>query len=125
MRDSSKGQTLVEVLLAVGVASIVLIALTRAVTIGLRNAQFAKNQALATEYAQETMERLRVYRDQSGWQEFSQEGNCENPPGLSSPPPPFTRTIDCSLNSDKVEVKVTVSWDSHKAELTSYLTKWH
>ena len=52
----NSGQTLVEVVLAVAVASLILVGLTRATTEALRNAQFAKNQSLATQYAQEAME---------------------------------------------------------------------
>jgi len=126
MKASNKGQTLVEILLAVAAAGLVLIGLIRVVTISLRNAQFAKNQALATRYAQETMEIIRAYRDQNSWSVFSQESNCENPSGLSSLPSIFNRSIDCSVNGDRVTVTVTVSWNNnkHKSELISYFTKW-
>ncbi len=124
MKDSSKGQTLVEVILAIAVASLILIGLTRATTIALRNAQFAKNHVLATQYAQKAMERLRAYRDQNDWSTFSQESNCENPPGLGSIPSGFSRNIDCNVSADLVEVTITVSWNSHQTELVTFLTKW-
>lgn len=120
MKDSSKGQTLLEVILAIGVAALVLIGLTRAVTVALRNAQFAKKQALATQYAQEGMEKVRAYRDQTDWTIFT--SNCD--PGIGSPAG-FSRSVNCSVSGgDRVEVTVTVSWDSHKAEIVSFLTKW-
>ena len=120
MKDSNKGQTLVEVVLAVAVASLVLIGLTRATIVALRNAQFAKNQALATQYAQEGMESLRKCRDQTPNDFWSQ--NCS----LPSLGGGFNRTVDWSEieTGKKMEVTVTVSWDSHEAELTSFLTKW-
>jgi len=132
MKDFSKGQTLVEVLFAIAVASSVLIGLTRATTVALRNARFAKNQALATEYAQETMEKMRAKRDQTDWSSF--KGDCvpSSLPSLSG----FTRDIRCDCYVDdaprdcsdadinKVKTTVTVSWNSHQAELVSFLTKW-
>ncbi|MBI3069818.1 MAG: hypothetical protein HYY87_00750, partial [Candidatus Levybacteria bacterium] len=54
-----KGQTLIEVLLALGTAVVVLSATVVAVLSALNNAQFSKNQSLATQYAQEGMEVMR------------------------------------------------------------------
>jgi len=135
MKDSSKGQTLVEVLLAVGVATLVRIGLTGAVTVSLRNAQFARNQALATKYAQEGIEKVRAYRDQNDWQSFT--SNCESILDAASLPSPFQLSLDCYLpgssndcspSEDNCEVKVIVSWTgarrTYQSELTTRLTKW-
>lgn len=120
MKDSSKGQTLLEVILAIGVACIVLIGLTRAVTVALRNAQFAKNQALATQYAQEGMEKARQLRDQDPDVFWNKSGTETEDLGN------FTRevTYDEIEGNKKMKIEVVVSWDSHKAEIVSFLTKW-
>lgn len=64
------GQTLIEVLLALGTAVVVLSATVVAVISALNNAQFSKNQNLATQYAQQGMEIMRKMRD-SNWAMFS------------------------------------------------------
>ena len=123
---NNQGQTLVEVVLALAVASLVLLALTRVVTISLKSAQFSKNQTLATHHAQETMEVIRAYRDQNSWTDFSIKANCESPTGLPGLTTGFNRDIDCTIAGDKVTVIVTVSWDegAHETKLTSYFTQW-
>lgn len=64
------GQTLIEVLLALGTAVVVLSATVVAVLSALNNAQFSKNQNIATQYAQEGMEVMRKMRN-SNWTLFS------------------------------------------------------
>lgn len=132
MRKSSfaeQGQTLVEVMIALGAAILIITSLVAGVATAVRNTRFSKNQALATKYAQEGMEEVRIYRDQNDWDTFKSELNCEDPPDLETLPPPFNRVIDCHLEEEeKMKVAVTVSWTegrrTHKSELTTYLTKW-
>lgn len=63
---NSKGQTLVEVIVASFVGILVVAALTFAVIFSLRNANLAKNQSQATKLAQEGIERVRGLRDRNG-----------------------------------------------------------
>lgn len=56
---SQKGQTLIEVVAALGVSLVVISAMTVAVITALSTAQFSKNQNLATQYAQQGMEIMR------------------------------------------------------------------
>ncbi len=63
---SSKGQTLLEVIVASAVGVLVVSALTFAVIFSLRNANLAKNQAQATKLAQAGIERMRGLRDRNG-----------------------------------------------------------
>ncbi len=65
-----KGQTLIEVLVALGIAVVVLTAMGTAVISALNNAQFSKSQNLATHYAVEGMEVMRRIRD-SDWTTFT------------------------------------------------------
>jgi len=60
-----KGQTLLEVLLAFSVSITVLSAIILGVVTSLGNAQYAKNQGLATSYATEGMTVIRKIRDSS------------------------------------------------------------
>lgn len=51
-----KGQTLIEVLISLIVASTIVTAITFSVVSSLKNSQFVKNQSTATEYAQQGIE---------------------------------------------------------------------
>lgn len=62
---SEKGQTLMELVVVVGVSAIVVGALVFATVASLRNASFSKNQAQATKLAQEGIERVRAGRDRN------------------------------------------------------------
>lgn len=60
-----KGQTLIELVIAVAVIAMVAGALVFATIASLRNAQLAKNQAQATKLAQEGIEKVRTGRDRN------------------------------------------------------------
>ncbi|RJQ37115.1 hypothetical protein C4559_03995 [Candidatus Microgenomates bacterium] len=70
LHNSEKGQTLIEILIAMSAAVIVLSAITLTVISALSNAQYSKNQNLATQYAQEGMEVVRKIRD-NDWNAFA------------------------------------------------------
>lgn len=80
MRKSS-GQTLVEMVVAVGMVSLVLVAIVSGIAISIRNSRFSKNKALATRFAQEGVEKFRFYRDEFGWEPFFE---VMSDPGVSS-----------------------------------------
>lgn len=61
----NKGQSLIEVIVAVTVGVLIVGALTFAVLFSLRNAKFSQNQNQATKLAQEGIERVRAERDRS------------------------------------------------------------
>ena len=65
-----KGQTLIEVLVALAVAALIISALSIAVLSSLNNAIFSKNQNLASQYAQEGMEIMRRLKN-SEWTVFN------------------------------------------------------
>lgn len=142
---SQGGQSLLEVLVALGIVLLVILALVRAAVVSIRNADFSKKQAQATSYAQEGMENIRAFRD-SNWDGFwvvatgatyclvgaIPSGNCPAPTCLTLGNV-FTRcvkieTVDSTLGKERAKVTVTVSWtDSvgiHKSELISYFSKW-
>lgn len=62
---NENGQSLVEVVIALGIAVIIVIAFTNATITSVRNSQYSKNQNLATKYAQESIELIRAIRDQN------------------------------------------------------------
>lgn len=62
---NQSGQSLLEVIIALTVGILVVLALVFAVIFSLRNANFAKNSAQATKLAQEGIERVRTGRDRN------------------------------------------------------------
>lgn len=64
------GQSLIEALVALGAAVIVISAVVIAVISAQNNADFSKNQNLATQYAQQGMEILRQ-QSETSWPTFS------------------------------------------------------
>jgi Tfp pilus assembly protein PilV len=68
----SKGQSLIEVMVAIGVMSLLLVALLAVTSISVKNSRVAKDRVLAVELSQEGVELMRAYRDYS-WTQFSAE----------------------------------------------------
>lgn len=145
------GQTLIEAVVAFGVAAMILVALVAATTMALSRVQFANHQAQARAFNQEGLEWVRGERDKD-WDAFIAKANssgviyCLNsltwPAGegacidyllgdnlfkrdavltIMDPPP-------ADPPNQKVKAQVTVSWQEsgqeHKSEQETYLTKW-
>src|SRR5258708_38691280 len=60
---SQKGQSLVEVLVALSLAVVISSGIAVLIVYGLSSAQFSKSQSRAAQYAQEGMEKVRSLRD--------------------------------------------------------------
>lgn len=67
---NKNGQTLVEAVVALGIAAIVITALLAVTTVSVNRSQYVKEQTLVRQYAQEGMEWLRAQRN-SDWTTFS------------------------------------------------------
>lgn len=131
------GQSLVEVMVAVAILALVLTALVLGTTVAMRNANFSKNQAQATKYAQQVMEWMRSERNQS-WDTFASHTGtfCLNSLSWSSGScvgydldSVFKREVVLSGDATKIQAAIVVSWQGtsgkiHQSKLTSYFTKW-
>ena len=122
-KRKKQGQSLIEVLTALAIVILVIVALVAGVTYAIRNLTYAKNQALATQYAQEGLEAARKMRDEDP-ETFFQDGFCnaDDPLGI------FHRTRSCIYDSgnDWMDVTVTVSWDgdTKTTTLKTGLSNW-
>ncbi len=65
MIRNERGQTLIEVLVGLAAAVIVIAAITVAAVSSLNNAEYSRDQSLATQYTQEGIEVVRNMRDQN------------------------------------------------------------
>lgn len=151
--SKTSGQTLIEVIIAVGLVVMVLLTLVSALTLAVRNNQFAKDQVLARNRSREAQEWLRSLREQVGWETFYamlvldgfpvtyclitlptdfataealSSGSCTNLEVISG-----TKFIrEMTINSpaaDEAEAMVTVSWTeggkTHQSKSTLILKK--
>lgn len=133
-----KGQTLIEALVALALIGVVISAIAIVVVSSLNNAQFGKNQNLATKYANEAMEHLHKIRnsDYAAFRNYDgnycfAKGQTALGASVSSCTVPnfdnFIRSVSieqspgCGANVAKVQV--VVAWADGKCAQNSYCHK--
>ena len=104
---NQKGQSLVEALIALGVASIVVSAMAVAAITAVNNSDFSKLQSLATNYAQQGIEIVRQ-QSQTNWTTFDDlAGAWDNPSSYclaQKTPPSFDKPgVLCDLSAPNIE----------------------
>ena len=141
MKKNSSGQTLVEVVVAIGVVVLLVTGLIVATSVTLKASQYGKMRSLGTQYAQEAIEAARNLRD-SGWSTFLLYGGTSQcldktgnwtPMSVSCPydiDSIYSRTVMYTwdaLNS-RMNVDVAVTWvdgaKTYSSTLSTYLTQW-
>lgn len=140
-----EGQSLFELVIAIGIVALVLVAILSASTISVRNSTFSKEQAIASRFTQQAIEWLRGQRD-GDWNTFKSRGSstgttwCLNSLDWNSvgvcnsaiPSTNFSREAEIIYNpaADKDQITVTVStfWTDgskqHSIEVTTVLSNW-
>lgn len=136
--SSVRGQSLFEVVFALAIAALVLVAAVSLSTSSVRNALFARNQSYAAKYAQEATEWFRQQRD-TNWDSFYAKATgdmCMPTLAWGTIPPctnPITGTIfyrqaTLIAGIDLVDASVIVSWtDSngiHEVRNATRYTYW-
>jgi len=132
------GQSLYEVVFAIGIAAIIITGVLVVSTTSVRNSTYSKNNAQATMYAQEAIEWLRSERDASAWTIFAGYAGVERNLGdlnwasvnCTVGTTIFCRKTTLSIPSaDTVDALVTVSWDdaqgTHTVRSVSKFTNWN
>lgn len=120
----SKGQSIIEVIVALSLVAIVVLALVRVTISSIQNSSFAKDQQIATQYAQEGIENARKLKEENEVEFWSKNGSEEEIINK------FTRTVTYTLieGNQKMEVQVLVTWEdtkgTHQSDLSTYLTRW-
>jgi len=120
--NRTQGMSLVEVLFALGVLTVLITTLVAVLTRALSESDFARNQALANNYLKEGLELARSARDQTLWASFQSVS-------ASPLPSPFSRTITITSESEEVKrLDVRVFWSdskgTHDATASTYLKRW-
>lgn len=144
MHFGSRGQTLLELVVAIGVVGVVLTALVAAVTASLKYSQATQLRSRGVKYAQEGLELSRKFRDVNTWDIFQAYADgsgswCLNSLGVwtvdasdgvcpLSVGNNFWRRVTYVWNDPRMEVTVAVSWGerttSSTVELKTYFTQW-
>lgn len=139
-----RGQTLLELILALGVIAVVLTGLVSAVTTSLRYGQSSQYRSRGVKYAQEGLELARKLRDSNSWETFftySGAGTmswCLNDVGIwtqsdgSGCPMAsgsmFWRTITFTWSDPIMDVESEVSWEDRsplsRVAFRTYLSQW-
>ncbi|MBU0572259.1 hypothetical protein KKH23_01145 [Patescibacteria group bacterium] len=129
MKKNNSGQSLFEVVLALGLATLIMVALVALVTSSIRNSGYSRNKTYATRYTQEASEWVRGQRDE-GWDVFSTNF-------IICPTPPHTQCLDALVWGDcgtcdeteyienlfKREISFSdIEVDSVTVEITTYWT---
>lgn len=137
---TQQGQSLVEIIVAVGVVILLVMGIVVATTTSLRSGQRGKDKSLAVKYAQEGIELVRDLRNQ-GWIDFQSRdglwclakdgtwtkslGTCDaNIDNL------YTRgvTFGWDAGNSRMNVVVVVSWSDgdipRDVKLETFLTQW-
>jgi hypothetical protein len=100
---NQKGQSLVEALIALGVATIVVSAMAVAAITAVSNSDFGKYQNLATQYAQQGMEVVRQ-QSQTDWSKFAATAGTDSANSYcldQTIPPKFTSLQGCTEINDQ------------------------
>lgn len=138
------GQSLFEVVLALAVAALIIVAIVALATTSIRNASFSRNQSLATRYAQEAIEWLRGQRDED-WDAFTTRaltplwclrslswtdaviGGCGSSDFISDTI--FKREVSfTTIDASNIDTEVNVYWQDaqglHESKTVTTFTDW-
>lgn len=116
-------QALVEMLIAIAVITVALVAMVGLATKSVSNATFTKNQSLALNIATQTIECVRKNRQLYSWAVFrdSPTTGCPTAP----PPPEFSLVTNPTLSAgppEKMTMEVIVGWEDNKGTHQSVQT---
>ncbi len=130
-KKSNAGVSMIELIVGIGLISVVLMTITLMTTRSLQLAEAAKNRQKAVIYAQDGIEQIRKQRALLSWQEFSGDVNVfagslsdtnPNDDGLK-------RTVIIELDNSNYSVEVVVKWDdfkgAHDVTQTTVLSNWN
>jgi len=132
------GQSLFEVVFAIGVMAIILVGVVSLATKSVQNSSFVSSNAIATKYAQEGLEWIRGQRDQSWTNLTSRIGTtnlCQSPLNSWGGTCPISgtyftrRSVLTLINSSTIDAAVEVLWTdssgTHTVRSVTRFTNWN
>ncbi len=140
----NNGDAIIEVLVAIGIVSVCLVALSIAMVTAINNSRFSKESSLASFYAQEGIEASRKARDRAvDWTTFTTTFDGNKALGATDTPSGscpvdlvhpnigiFTRCVNFVADgTEKRNITVNVSWTeggrNHNVQAITVLSKWN
>ena len=138
---NKSGQSLLEIIVATGVAVLLIGGLVVGTTVSLRTSQYGERRSRAIKYAQEGIELTRNLRDEFPWDAFiaydtgtvtclGSDGSYVAGPCIVNIGTLYTRSVSFNWNSvdNRMEVTVAVSWNeagrAQDVTLDTYFTQW-
>ncbi len=139
-KNGSAGQTLVEIVVSLGIVLLLIVGLIVATTAAVHTSEQGRMRSLAVQYTQEGLELARQLRD-SDWSAFASRNglwcldgaNTWTPGSISCPvniTNTFSRGVTFTWNAgaSRMELTSTVVWQdsgtSRQSQITTYLTQW-
>lgn len=124
MKNSNRGQSIIEVVIALALVAIVIVGLVKVTTVAMNNGSFARDQQTATKYAQEGLENARKLKEEDVNTFWKKSGAGTEIIGK------FTRQITYTVieANQTMKVEALVTWQdskgTHQSSLKTSLTKW-
>lgn len=135
--EMKPGQSLIELLIAIGAISVVLITIAAVASQSLANGIFSRTQARATKQAEEQMERVRAFRDRNGLPALSCALKCSLDSGLNKSSSPlavenlsvwFQIAVPGGCPGSSAEVTAFSQWQDakgdHQSKVVSCFSGW-
>jgi type II secretory pathway component PulK len=139
----SKGQTIVEAIVVIGVVVLLVTGLIAGTTTSLRSATSGRVRSQALKFAEEGLEYARTLRDErwdtfqtysglyclaSPAQELVESSNSSCASNITTQEGSFARSLDFSWDGDKMTVEVIVAYPEgtqrKSISLKTYFTQW-
>lgn len=128
-RQQKQGQSLIEVVVAVGILGVALVGVVMASTFGLKSARIARERSEARHLVEVKLEEVRRQRDGDPEAWFAL-GSRTDPAEQIGTAPIYTLTTTYTevLPQAQFEVVVEASWEdaevTYRVTQTTYLSKW-
>lgn len=126
---SNKGQTLVEIVVAIGVMGLILTSMVMVATIGIKTSRVAKERVEARHLMENRLEEVRRSRDTNP-ETFFGTGTYSDAPVLmgSNPEYSLTTTYTEIVPGEQYEITVDVTWvdgaNDYNVSSSTYLSRW-
>jgi type II secretion system protein I len=120
----NKGQSLIEILVALGIASLVLLGIVKASTVSVKNANYSQDQTMATSLAQKKMAEI-IRLKNSDPASFFVSGQTSAQEQIEN----YCRKTIVNSDGSTATILIDVYWgeegDGSDCDLKKYLYKYH
>ncbi len=125
----ARGQSLIEMVVVIGLTGVALVGIALAATVGTKNARVAKERAIARDTVRQTMETIRNTRDTDPKTFFAMSSHTDTLSAVGTSPIYNRQAVySVVIAGSKIQVTVTVTWvdgdQTFNVQESTYLQKW-